>query len=511
MTVRGMDASYSESGAVAAWPRRWFLWTWIFLLSASLVVASGTVRAQSSGENWHVSVLMGPVGDDESVWYPYAVADQSGKVHVFWTYKPAGSQYRTGEFIYYAFWDGASWSDPVDVLFTPQRRGAQMPQAVIDEKGTIHLMWTGVRQGVKHDIYYAKAHASNAGTFQAWTSPAVWRWDASIPYLLMDTQGTLHVVYVGEGANSGIYYTRSEDAGATWANPVQISPLGISDSFPQMAIDGRGRFHVVWAHDVNPGEMVFELLYSQSVDQEGQAWSPAVKVAGPGQIRDISVATIGDDEIHLVWQGSVQDHGRYHQWSPDGGATWTQVTTILDLDGRPGSPSLVLDSARRLHLATSGLGYGNIHGVYHTTWAKSRWAEYEMIPYPYHTEYADMTIATGNTLVVCAQAKVTDNVEGFNTIWCAIKRTSAPYVAPQPLPTAIPTAAPTMPVEATPTRGPQATATAGPRNPEVPGATSRGDGDGTTDPWVPVAMGVSSVLAVVGSVILTQVMRQHRW
>lgn len=483
---------------------QWGLLLCIFVLCALSAIGPAAVSGQSGDESWQVSVLM-TVGEGERLWYPSIVADPSGNVHVFWTYE--------FEYIYYARWDGVSWSEPVDILFTPDGGGAMKPQAVVDPAGVLHLMWTAFKPGDRHAIYYSHAHASNAGSFRSWTLPVTWRWDANTPYLLMDDEGVLHAVYVYEGANAGIYYTYSTDGGVTWAEDVFVgSSDGGFNNLPRMAIDGRGRYHVVWGQLVEY-PLTSDQFYSQSVDG-GRTWTSPLKVAEAGVYQDINVAVVGDDEIHLLWNGSGPQGGRYHQWSRDGGVSWTHPTGILPLSGLAGWPSMALDSTGRLHLATAGNSReGGALGVaFHSYWDGATWARYEIVPYQDYTEYANLVVTEGNRLIVCGEGR-TPGHEDFNTIWCATRRTPAPYVAPQPLPTVAltPMATLTMSVETTSPSAGQPMATASPESSEALGAASQRNGDGTTESWVPIAMGVLSVAVIVGAVIFTRVIRRRRW
>ena len=65
----------------------------------------------------------------------------------------------------------------------------------------------------------------------------------------------------------------------------------------------------------------------------------------------VAIASIGEKEIHLVWDSSSQAGHRHHQWSTDAGITWSSPTPIWgNFFSQAGTNVLLVDRSRQLHV-----------------------------------------------------------------------------------------------------------------------------------------------------------------
>jgi hypothetical protein len=139
----------------------------------------------------------------------------------------------------------------------------------------------------------------------------------------------------------------------------------------------------------------------------------------------------------LVWNALAKIGSRMHQWSSDGGDTWTAPRRFNPKTGGgyTGQPGMAFDSAGHLHVITSVDGPRSIERLMHFVWDRVAWGEPEVVSAGTDAtdsvEWPSLALAQGNRLYA--------GYEGdFTSIWVSEHRAAAPPIAPRPLP-AIPT------------------------------------------------------------------------
>jgi hypothetical protein len=406
-----------------------------------LGVGVSSTRAQGGG-TWTPPVVLSQDlldGSRAPGWVSQlvVVSDVWGDAHAFWV--AAFDEDRPiGDTLVYASWDGTAWSVPVDVLYTPGNP-FWIPKAAVDSQGWLHLVWTDNTAG---HIWYARAPVAEATSVRAWSLPveATHGLAAGVS-VTVDADGGVHVVYCGVGEHQGVYHVRSVD-GKVWSVPVYIGETGETapESLPEcrlgQAVDDRGRLHVVWGQSfVN----LAPVYYARS-DDGGRSWLPPLEVDrqdekyygqyAPGRP---NILAIGSDEIHLVWFGAPAGQ-RWHQWSADGGNTWSAAEQIHpEFRGFTEPPALAADSSGTLHLASAGWIDEGPHGTFYTYWRDGRWSPLALIPKPQGRvgeggEYTALSVTGGNTL------HVVGDLSGFFAIWASSLEVDAPVVPARPRP-----------------------------------------------------------------------------
>jgi hypothetical protein len=376
-------------------------------------------------------------------------ADAWGGARLFWSAELDGGSLVIRDTLFYSYWDGTAWSTPVDVLYMPGS-SIWIPRVVADSLGWLHLVWTDNTTG---RIWYSRAPVDEAGSVRAWASPIVVQDRlASGVAINADADGAAHLVYCASGEPQGVYHTSSND-GRTWSAPVYVGLVGSPPSeFLEcrlgLTIDARGRLHTVWGQSLVQGTPIY---YSRS-DDGGLTWQPALEVDrkdekysaeySPGRP---GILAIGQDEVHIVWFGAPSGQ-RWHQWSADGGETWSPAEQISPvLRGFMEPPAMTDDSSGALHMASTGWLETDEgpSGIFHTVWRDGRWSPLTLIDgdVQYASlpdrggggEFAALAITGGNTLHVAWE-------RGLAEIWVSSLETDAPMVPPRarPLPQASP-------------------------------------------------------------------------
>jgi hypothetical protein len=173
------------------------------------------------------------------------------------------------------------------------------------------------------------------------------------PEAVVDNAGTLHLIYFsGEPAGGDLYYVRSRDLGATFSTPVRINSQAGSAIATgtirggQLALGRTGRVHVVWNGSdaarprgaINPdnGKPGAPFLYTRS-SPDGRRFEPQRNLSGGVYSVDGGGTIAADDSGHVyaVWHGNREAEGRGEDhrtlWiarSADDGSTFAPEATV---------------------------------------------------------------------------------------------------------------------------------------------------------------------------------------
>lgn len=350
-----------------------------------LILLPASVWAQDSPSEWS-----SPEELSRSITFsksPKAVVDMAGGVHLFWAENNGEDQSNRGapDAIFYSWWDGENWSEPVDVV-----AGEEIGQVsvsplcvLVDREGFLHLFWSKRSAVYSSGLYWSIAHIAFAEGASAWSTQLLMSGSVYDADAKFDSQGVLHLVYSDEART--IKYSYLSDRQGVWSSPANVyqeDSEELAVSGPRIAVDAQGLVHVTWQQSSSAdGWNPVAVFYSRFTDA-GATWLDPVQWGGPGRRGEPNVAVDGDGHVHIVWSRSIgSEDGRYHVWSDDAGQMWREPTALTFGSGFTGSPSLVIDGSGRLHLAT-GVGDRTGTPVIHSVWGADAWSEPHRIPGP---------------------------------------------------------------------------------------------------------------------------------
>ncbi len=460
-------------------------------LTAACVVAVLLLPAGVAAAPGDLGECTSPLNISDSPGYssadPFLLADPSGVVHLFYAERVLGAPNaipNIADTLMYAVWDGQSWSEPVDIFISPPQypnRRIQAPMAVLDDQGTIHLIWIGP----DNRFYYSSAYASEAGTARSWQRPVTMANDQSMTVfsigIAYEAPDTLHVIYAsGTGGaasddfrtNRAVSYVGSEDLGRTWSDPADIftfSDPGRGASSTQLIVDPPGRLYAAWTEwdFTGNGQAVY---FSRSLDS-GKTWQEPVVLdeRDPNDYeRDwANLAVLDKNQLVALWEGGYRAYPQT-QYSSDGGATWSEPNdTFYWLIADNGFAQFVRDSADSLHVflirrireghsSKCNLFPGCSEegsSIWHSVWeGGTNWREPN--PTVWLNEiggnYLTVAITGGNQIIM---AWFGSGLQEIFTSVCSIRGASAvePIRRTLPTSTATPAAVPTDIPTATPT------------------------------------------------------------
>ena len=227
------------------------------------------------------------------------------------------------------------------------------PQVAVDRNGNINMVW------VAADVFFSRSTDGGAtfSTPQNLSSgiPAFTRlW----PEIGLDPSGNINVVWTNEfQAQPGgpvivdAYYSRSNDGGATFSAPLNLSQDGsgaASEAAP-LAVDSSGNIYVVWQRNAG------QILFTRSSDGGG-GFSASQVVSGSLQAQLASLALDTAGNINVAFTAAIQGNSYgdiYLTRSADGGATFStplNATNVTSSQAAPVNYLVAVDSSGNIDI-----------------------------------------------------------------------------------------------------------------------------------------------------------------
>lgn len=361
-----------------------------------------------------------PISSIEEIgWNPAIVSDSSGVVHLIWTSDKSGIGGNRGDVIMYAKWSEGDWSNPISILSSPDNEGTSTPSISLDSFGWLHIIWSGGGTFNRGPLYYSRSPVLLAGSAKSWSKPELLAENVFWGNVKVDNKDQVVVVYADDDKEA-IMITKKPDLNSSWSKPISVGDVELRNDLdhltrPRLTIGPLNDYHLVWAVDNFFSERPYSgkaLYYSHSRD-EGTTWSESILIDSiynplysnktPSEWIDVAVDSA--DRVHLIWDG-VSGY-RYHQWSSDGGKSWTLPEIFLDKIGYNGWNAMTLDKNNNLHVVSS-----TVSGVFYCFWENGKWIRQELFPVIGSPHYGTMIINRGNTLFYVYQNNVGRDLQG---------------------------------------------------------------------------------------------------
>ena len=234
------------------------------------------------------------------------------------------------------------WSTPANLSEAGQ--GANDPRIAIDGSGNVVAVW--LRFDADSNRIAQSSWSDDGGA--SWSAPVnlsdpgEWAYDLNV---VVDGSGVGHAVWSrSDGDNGRVQYTRSVDGGASWSAPVNLSTAGGSAGRPQVAVDGSGNLVAVW----NRSDGNNDIIQSSRSINSGVSWSTPVDLSLTGQDATNSrVAADGSGTVVAVWMRSDGNEDIIQaSRSTNGGVSWSSPANLSESD----------ESSNHVRLAVDGSG-----------------------------------------------------------------------------------------------------------------------------------------------------------
>lgn len=235
------------------------------------------------------------------------------------------------------------------------------PTVAWSEAGDIAVAWVdNERQNLFFQRYDGEGSPRLDEPANVSLSPNIFSW---LPRVLLADEDRVYVLWqeiVFSGGSHGgeIYFARSEDGGAHFSEPLNLSDTTAGagkgrlteeqwdNGSLDLALGPEGDIFVAWT------EYEGALRFRRSPDG-GQSFGEVLRVSGDDQqpARGPSLALSPDGTLHLAWTKGQDPAADIHlAASDDGGQNFGSARVAHGSDGHSDAPALAVDTLGRVHL-----------------------------------------------------------------------------------------------------------------------------------------------------------------
>lgn len=220
------------------------------------------------------------------------------------------------------------WQTPVQISDTI---GASYgPHLVVDQEGTVQLIWYDWIDLVSHPPYLQYAERTYSGD---WTTPAYLpdRPYGGFPAVVSDAEGKLHIAWEYyrfiDGFNDAVTYI-NRDVDGTWTAVEKVPSQEIrpSASQPDIGVSPDGRVHVVYKDWLGPGH---QKTIHHTVKLPNGSWEQTQQVTPDEGDYTLPMLAVDDLGItHLIYTKNYTDHYDFYYTHVVTGGTWISPTNM---------------------------------------------------------------------------------------------------------------------------------------------------------------------------------------
>jgi hypothetical protein len=316
----------------------------LFMIFKSEVVEAGAIdavyvcKSNNNGVTWSSPTR---VSTSQYCGQGYAIAsDLNNNVYAAWV----GTEGVSSPWnIYIAKFNGVSWSSPVGLYtgFEPALYIISLDMC-IDSNSNVHVVWDTSRAGnstheyMRNQIYYAKFNGAT------WSAPVlISAHPSNTPYfqlnpcIAVDSKNNLHVVWEGSAYPSTkgqVWYVKND---GQWNNPMLLVESVIPNMYAMylqnvaLDVDSNDVLHIVWQApaDMNTRtDQIWYMSYGASLS------TPRVisntPLSGTSDQTWPAITVDSSNRVHVLWMSSREGTMYYSRYDP--AQSWSTPVQVED-------------------------------------------------------------------------------------------------------------------------------------------------------------------------------------
>jgi len=248
--------------------------------------------------------------------YPNLAVDASGRIHMVWM---EGTS-RSNREIYHAVYASGRWSSPTRAHAS--KWNSCWPRVGVESGGTVSVVWCSELypfNNSRYDIVNKRRISGwSGGVMSASSTP-----DSISIHPALAVRGNVSYACWMDGRETDwkILYSRSRDG--YWQTPTVLSG-GDSGWWPGIAVDSRGRVHVLFS-------TLRGAPYYTRQEEDGQ-WTRPAPVPGAGDHERDFIYVEADDQdvLHASWRQVFRGHLNIVYASASAKGEWTAPGYVSD-------------------------------------------------------------------------------------------------------------------------------------------------------------------------------------
>jgi len=288
---------------------------------------------------------------------PTIGVDSQGWVHVVWSDERAAeahNEYAGFRDLYYKYYNGSEWSTDQQITF--HNGTSYAPVLVVDAYDRLHLVWQDSRYG-HSEIYYMVNDGKIWNTESRVTTSPI---DSLNPAIAIDSEKNTYILWQegSEEAGFAIFYKYHNET--DWSDVFQLTTASQSARNPTIAIDSQNSLHLVWVDERHNTRELYSRVY------QANKWGDEQRLTKTENHSESPILLVdSQDTLHLVWleKTTKSPYESHIYYKGNDGIEWTveqQVTgnpldppleyPVLAYAKRADSLSATCDSFDHIHL-----------------------------------------------------------------------------------------------------------------------------------------------------------------
>jgi hypothetical protein len=325
-------------------------------------VTSGLLAGWSAEER-----LTNEQGSSQTAWpgSRALVMEDDGTVHLVWADTRDGNSE-----IYYRARSGGVWG--LETRLTSDSAFSDGPCIACGPDGQLHVAWVDTRDGNK-EIYYKCC--DDLSGWSADERVSTYSEDDHNPTIAADTDG-VYLAWQQRESGGGLHYyyvVFSVRTAGVWSSPTDVDASPARDSYrPSLAAGSDGRLHLVYerqsANSANEKERIVYRYWN------GSTWSARTALSTDlSYSRGPVIAAGGDGTLHVVWQDGENVGGDIF-YAMHNGAAWQAVEEIVTGGADAAEPSVAAAGDGSVYVVWADYRHGEPE-IYYVSKDGSGWGE----------------------------------------------------------------------------------------------------------------------------------------